>query len=161
MDLQQRANRLLELVKQEGIDSVAQHTDLEKMDHSLLHLIKDSQIPSTPAEERLAVANYVVRVINYFPQVVDEVALFFKRNSDNPAAPSHFTWMTNVLPGQTRFFNLGACSDLQSYALGAFIGSEAVVTIPPPGTGPMTPARAALQYPQNHVGPCEDRWPLM
>ena len=154
MDLQERVNRLLQSVKEEGIESIAQRTELDEIDRSLIELMTSLQ----PAVR--AAGTYTVHVTNNRNAVIDEVRLFFKRNSDDPGAAVHNTWATNVQPGQTRFFDLGPCSDLQSYAFGAWIGNQTIVSIPPPGTGPLTPARAAQDFPQNHVGPCEDRFPL-
>lgn len=133
-------------------------------EHSLQSLMKGFDIveslqgPFTPGASPAAVTTYKVHIMNLLPQTVDEVVLFFKRNSDPPAAIVHSERMTNVLPNQPRYFDLGPAFDMQSYAVGGYIGSDTVLYLPPAGTGPMTPARAAQQYPQNHYSPFDDLW---
>jgi hypothetical protein len=86
-----------------------------KKDQSLTDLMKSVnvtkglQIPSVPGERLAAVTTYKVHIQNNLSQIVDEVVLFFKRNSDPVDAPVHAEHMTNVLPGQTRYFDLGSC----------------------------------------------------
>ena len=144
------------------VDVLAEH-QLGK-DQSLLSLMKsfDSveslQIPFTPSARLAAVTTYKVHIRNLLSQLVDEVVLFFKRNSDPPGAIVHSERMTNVIPNQNRYFDLGTALDMQSYAVGGYIGEQTVLYLPPPGTGPMTPARVAQQYPQNHIGPYDDLW---
>lgn len=100
---------------------------------------------------------YTVTITNRTTDTFDEIALFYKR-VNLPGVV--YLGELNVGPSQTRIFNLGPCTQMESYAFGLRIGNDFVFQFPRDILGPginMTPHLASVYSPSD-VEPCADSW---
>jgi len=93
---------------------------------------------------------YTVSVINATTDTTfDEIDIFYKRVGQTGIV---FLTQQAAAPGETRYFNLGPCSQMGGYVVGFFVGSDLVAQIPPEGQGNVTPDTKADGQ------PCADSW---
>lgn len=101
--------------------------------------------------------HYTVQITNLTAHVVfSEINVFYKRVNMNGVV---FLSQTNVEPGESRFFDLGPCPEMESYVVGFFFGEELVAQLPPAGQGNMTP-QLASQFKPSDQDPCADGWAI-
>jgi hypothetical protein len=100
----------------------------------------------------IAEVYYTVEVINSTADTTfDEIDVFYKR-----VGQSGIVFLTQklVAPGETRYFNLGPCSQMESYVVGFFVGADLVAQVPPEGQGNITPDT------KPDAEPCADSWTI-
>ncbi len=101
--------------------------------------------------------DYTIQIANATSNTTfDEVDVFYKRVGLPGVV---FLTEKQVAPGQARYFDLGACSEMESYVVGFFIGDDLVAQLPAEGDGNMTPARASQLKPAD-VDACADAWAI-
>jgi len=113
----------------------------------MLDVLARLLIPFTP--------HYTVKISNFTAQTVfSEINIFYKRVNQSGVV---FLTQTNIQPGEFRYYDLGPCSEMESYVVGFFFGVNLVAQLPPEGQGNMTPALAS-QYKPADQDPCLDGW---
>ena len=101
--------------------------------------------------------HYTIQIMNATVHTVfSEINVFYKRKGQNGIV---FLTQANVEPGESRYYDLGPCEDMESYVIGFFFGEDLVAQLPPAGAGNMTPALAS-QYKPADQDPCADGWAI-
>lgn len=114
-----------------------------------------SIVKAPPANivQNLANIRYSVWVENQTEITVTEMVVFYLQRGSNVM---QMRQIIPVLPGGIAMFELGQCTQLESYSLGIFIGDELVARVPQPGQN-MTPELATQYHPWDN-DPCKDTW---
>lgn len=94
---------------------------------------------------------YTLTITNHTTDTFDRIVLFYKRLNLNGVV---YLEQLNVQPNQVRVFNLGRCTEMESYAFGCFIGDDMVIQFPRPGVN-ATPDLASKLNPAD-IDPCAD-----
>lgn len=115
---------------------------------SIVALLKQWAATKNPAP----VANYNVQVTNGSSDTFTELNIFYKRLGQPGVV---FLTYPNVVPLDTKFYDLGPCPQMESYVVGFFIGEELVAKIP--SSGNMTPQLATALSPTDQNA-CADSW---
>lgn len=97
--------------------------------------------------------SYTVTFTNQTTDVLDEVTLFFQTKS----GAIQMRQQTTIGPGERRYFDLGLCGDMASYAFSIYIGNTEIFRVPE--TGNMTRELASQLNPTDQYL-CEDSWRL-
>lgn len=179
----QRAARLLEEAKRDGLVAVA-HRTYDPVDLGILELLTHFEhdfsgaseargiiASRSPAPDRLWGSNamrsharlsrpsstapaYTVTIRNASTETFSEIVAFYKR-INLPGVV--FLASYEVQPQAQPVFQMGLCSQLESYVVGFFIQDELVAKIP--ARGNMTPQLASVFNPSDTYA-CEDSWSI-
>ncbi|WP_120575806.1 MULTISPECIES: hypothetical protein [unclassified Corallococcus] len=175
-----RAQALLARIQAEGLVSVTLRAQ-DPVDVGLLRLVSqfDGTLPGT-AEARALLALrpvtarplsilaggtpsssgallediYTVTVRNLTSADWFDIVVFYKRVGLSGVV---YLEAFDVQPNAAPVFQMGVCSQMESYVVGFFIGDDLVAQIP--SSGNMTPTLASIYNPSD-IEPCADSWSI-